>query len=91
MWKEAHEYLLELKVGEGYNDVVVTKRTENKIHLSNGVTVSIKKHGNGFLYLGSRSVRRGNRSYPLVNQVLRDIEGWLIMKLHSNHMQKIFK
>ena len=91
MWIEAQKYLLELKVGEGYNDVVVTKRTENKIHLSNGVIVTIKKLKNGMSYLDSRSVRRGNRSYPLVNQILRDIEGWLIMKIHSNHMEKLYK
>lgn len=83
MWIEAQKYLLNLKVGEGYNGVTVTKRTANKIHLSTGVIVSIKKSDAGFLYLDSRSVIRGKKPYPIISQVLRDIEGYLIYLIHS--------
>lgn len=82
-WYKAHIFLMELKVGEGYSsggvDVIVIKRTENKIHLSNKVIVSFKKFGN-FVHLDSKSVVRNHKPYPLVNQVLRDIEGYLIFK-----------
>lgn len=77
---EANKFLFELKVGEGYNDVIVTKRTKKRIHLSNGTIIHIKKLSNGFLYLDSKSLIRNNRSYPIVHQVLRDIEGWLVYK-----------
>jgi len=79
-WIEANNYLYDIKEGEGYNDVVVTKRTKTKIHLSNNIIIHIKKHLIGFIYLDSKSVRRRNKSYPLVNRVLRDIEGYLIYK-----------
>lgn len=88
LWTKAHIFLMELKVGEGYSsggvDVSVTKRTETKIHLSNKVIVSFKKYGN-FIYLDSKSIIRNNKPSPLVNQILRDIEGYLIYKkLTSN-------
>ena len=72
-FKESEIYLLSLNVGQGYNDVVVTKRTSKKIYLSNNVIVHIKDSG-GFKYLDAR----GNT----IKQVLRDIEGYLVYLIH---------
>lgn len=69
----AEKFLLSLNVGEGYNDVIVTKRTNKRIYLSNGKIVSIKNAGN-FLYL--HTAKNG------IGQILRDIEGYLIYKIH---------
>ena len=69
----AESFLLSLNVGEGYNDVVVVKKTKKRVHLSNGKIVSIK-NGGGFLYLDS--AKNG------IGQILRDIEGYLIYKIH---------
>lgn len=74
---EANKLLFELKVGEGYNNVVVTKRTKKRIYLSNGIIVHIKTLKNGLLYLDSKV---NSKSYPVINQILRDIEGWIIYK-----------
>jgi hypothetical protein len=74
---EANKFLFEIKVGQGYNNVTVTKRTKKRIHFSNGTIVHIKKLKNGLLYLDSKL---NNKKYPIINQVLRDIEGWLVYK-----------
>ena len=74
---EANKFLFELEVGQGYNDVIVTKKTKKRIHLSNGVIVHIIKLENGLLYLDSKL---NNKKYPVIYQVLRDIEGWLVYK-----------
>ena len=74
---EANKFLFELNVGEGYNNVVVNKRTKKRIHLSNGAIVHIKTLENGLLYLDSKL---NSKSYPVINQILRDIEGYLIYK-----------
>lgn len=74
---EANKFLFELNVGEGYNNVVVNKRTKKRIYLSNGTIVHIKTLENGLLYLDSKL---NSKSYPIINQILRDIEGYLIYK-----------
>lgn len=74
---EANKFLFELNVGEGYNNVVVNKRTKKRIYLSNGIIVHIKTLENGLLYLDSKL---NSKSYPIINQILRDIEGYLIYK-----------
>ena len=74
---EANKFLFELNVGEGYNNVVVNKRTKKRIYFSNGVIVHIKKFENGLLYLDSKL---NNKKHPIINQILRDIEGWLVYK-----------
>lgn len=74
---EANKFLFELEVGKGYDDVIVTKKTKKRIYLSNGVIIHIKKFENGLLYLDSKT---NNKKYPIINQVLRDIEGWLVYK-----------
>ena len=74
---EANKFLFELEVGQGYNDVIVTKKTKKRIYLSNGVIIHIKKLESGLFYLDSKL---NNKKYPSINQVLRDIEGWLVYK-----------
>ena len=66
---QSEMFLLSLNVGEGYNDVIVTKRTNKRIYLSNQKIVHIK-NGGTFFYLDGKNI----------NQVLRDIEGYLIYK-----------
>lgn len=90
MWNNANNFLFDMKVGDSYkisNSSLIecVKRTKTKIHLSNGVIVHIKKL-NGFFYLDSKSVIRHNKSYPVVHQILRDIEGFLIYKIHSRNL-----
>lgn len=84
---QANLFLYDGKVGDYYlsggKKVEIIKRTNKRIYLSSGVIVSIKKLNNNLIYLDSKSVIRNNRSYPIVNQVLRDIEGYLLYKIHS--------
>jgi hypothetical protein len=87
LWVKAHNFLFDMKVGDSYkttNDFSIecVKRTPTKIYLSNGIIIHIKKL-NGFYYLDGKSVVRHNKPYPIVNQVLRDIEGYLMYKIHS--------
>ena len=83
---QANLFIYDAKVGDFYlsggNKVEVTKRTEKRIHFSNGVIVSIKTLSNGMKYLSSKSVIRNNKSYPIVNQIIRDIEGYLLYLIH---------
>jgi hypothetical protein len=72
-FRESEKFLLSLEVGEGYNNIIVTKKTKKRIYLSNGKIVTIKNGGN-FLYLDS--AKNG------IKQILRDIEGFLIYKIH---------
>jgi hypothetical protein len=72
-FRESEKFLLSLNVGEGYNDIIVTKKTKKRIHLSNGKIVTIK-NGGDFLYLDS--AKNG------IKQILRDIQGYLIYKIH---------
>ncbi len=87
---EANRFMYGSKVGDfymvGQEKVEVVKRTHKRIHFSNGAIVSIKTLSNGMKYLSSRSVVRHNKSYPIVNQMIRDIEGYLIYKIHSNQI-----
>ena len=80
---EANKFLFELNVGEGYNNVVVNKRTKKRIYLSNGTIVHIKTLENGLLYLDSKL---NSKSYPVINQILRDIEGYLVYKKLTNNI-----
>jgi hypothetical protein len=84
---ESNLFIYNGKVGDYYlsggEKVEITKRTPKRIHFSNGVIVSIKTLSNGIKYLSSRSVVSHNKSYPIVDQMIRDIEGYLIYKIHS--------
>jgi len=90
---EANRFIYDSKVGDFYMlgtiKKEVVKRTPNRIHFSDGFIVSIKTLNNGFKYLTSKSVVTKHKSYPLVYQVIRDIEGYLLYKIHAN--SNIFK
>jgi hypothetical protein len=83
---EANLFLYNGKIGDYYlsgdQKVEITKRTKKRIYLSSGVMVSIKKLNDNSIYLDSKSVKQKNFSYPIIHQVLRDIEGYLIYKLY---------
>ncbi len=85
--RQANLFIYDAKVGDFYlsggNKVEVTKRTEKRIHFSNDVIVTIKTLPNGMKYLSSKSVVRNNKPYPVVNQMIRDIEGYLLYLIHS--------
>ena len=84
---ESNLFIYNGKVGDYYllgeEKVEITKKTLKRIHFSNGTIVSIKTLPNGTKYLSSRSVVSHNKSYPIVDQMIRDIEGYLIYKIHS--------
>jgi hypothetical protein len=87
-YTKAHIFLYNLKKGKGYktsteDKVVCVKRTKNKIVLSNGVIIHLKEK-NGMKYLSSASLVRGHKRYEYLNQIPRDIEGFLIYKIHAN-------
>ena len=81
---QANLFIYEAKVGDFYlsggDKVEVLKRTKKRIYYSNNVMVSIKTLPNGMIYLSSKSIVRKNRSYPVIGQMIRDIEGYLIYK-----------
>ena len=85
---QANLFLYNGKVGDYYlsgeEKIEITKRTPKRIYFSNGAIVSIKTLSNGMKYLSSKSVVSHNKSYPIVDQMIRDIEGYLIYKIHSN-------
>jgi hypothetical protein len=87
LYNQANLFLYHSKVGDYYlsggDKVIVNKRTNKRIYLSNGVIISIKKLNNGVIYLDSKSIVRNNKPYPLINQILRDIEGYFVYKIHS--------
>lgn len=87
-YTKAHLFLFYLKEGKGYKTsteakVCCVKRTKKKIVLSNGVIVHLKEK-NGMKYLATASIARGYKRYEYLNQILRDIEGFLIYKIHAN-------
>ena len=76
LWIEAHKFILNMQPGDCYlsasGNVSCIKRTANRIYLSSGSTITLKKCENLF-YLNGKNV----------NQILRDIEGYMIYKIHS--------
>ena len=77
-----------MQAGDSYNtgldnEVSCLKRTGSAIHLSNGLVIRKKTLSDGSFYLDSKSRRIGNRNYPAINQVIRDIEGFLVYKIHA--------
>lgn len=76
LWLSAHEFIISSKVGDYYevgnNKIVITKRTSNRIYFSNGNIVTIKSSQYGFKYLVGKNVMN----------ILRDIEGYMVYKIH---------
>jgi hypothetical protein len=86
-WTQSHIFLFELKEGKGYktstdNKVVCVKRTKKKIYLSNNIIIHLKKR-NGMKYLASGGFAKYHKRYEYLNQVLCDIEVYIICKTHS--------
>ena len=83
-------FLFNSEVGDHYytgeQKIEVTKRTKTKIYLSSGVIVNIKTLSDGSKFLDSKSVIRNKKSYPVIHQVLRDIEGYLVYQIHTKHL-----
>lgn len=99
-WTLSHRFILSLEEGDtfflGKKEYTVIKKTLSKISLlidGKKFNILMKKCDN-FFYLHSRSVKSGNRSYPLINQLLRDVEGYIIYLTHVHIMdskEKKFK
>ena len=79
-FEDSEKFLLNLKVGEGFGHensrVTVIKKTKKSIYLSDKKIIHIKKVNN-FFYLDAK----GNS----IKQILRDIEGFLIYKIHAKN------
>jgi hypothetical protein len=77
LWTKAHHFIFDSKVGDFYmqgdKKVSVVRRSPKRIYFSNGELVSIKNSKYDFFYLSGRNV----------DNVLRDIEGYFIYKIHS--------
>jgi hypothetical protein len=85
---EAHRFLLNLDVGDGYmtsttTKVICTSRTNKTIRFNNGDIIRLKKLPNDLFYLSSKSIVRKNKSYDRIGQILRDVEGYLTYRIHS--------
>ena len=76
LWLSAHEFIIGSKVGDYYEDgnnkVIIIKRTSRRIYFSNGNIVTIKSSQYGFNYLVGKNVMN----------ILRDIEGYFVYKIH---------
>ena len=77
LWIKSHQFILDSKIGDFYmqgdHKVSVVRRSPKRIYFSNGDLVTLKDSKAGFHYLTGRNI----------NQILRDIEGYLLYKIHS--------
>jgi hypothetical protein len=80
LWLKSHHFILDSKVGDFYlsgdKKVSVVRRSPKRIYFSNGNLISIKTvkdDNHDFFYLSGRNI----------DNVLRDIEGYFIYKIHS--------
>jgi len=78
LWNKAHRFILDSKEGDFYmsgdNKISVVKRSPKRIYFSNGELIGIKKSKYDFHYLVGKNL----------NNILRDIEGYFIYKIHSH-------
>ena len=82
-WLEAHKFLLNLKIGEGFgpddNKITLIKKTKKTLSLSDKKIIHIKKVDN-FFYLDGKHI----------NQILRNIEGYIVyLILDENYKNKL--
>ncbi len=91
LWSDAHKFLLDMQVGTSYNNVTCIGRTEKKIFLSNDIVVTIRKVKGAPIYylISNKKISRGNRKYDYIDQILRDIEGFLIYKKLTENFQNL--
>ncbi len=89
LWYEANLFLYNMNVGDYYlvgnKRVECIERKNNKIKLSNGIVVRLQKlkDTNSFYLASNKKVKKGTRTYDYVNQILRDVEGYLLYKIHA--------
>lgn len=81
LWTKAHQFILNSVEGDFYMDgdkkVSIIKRSPKRIYFSDGTLISIKKSkSNEFFYFSGKNV----------NQVLRNIEGYFLMLIHSRNI-----
>jgi hypothetical protein len=81
LWTKAHQFILESKIGdfylEGDKKVSVVRRSPKRVYFSNGELITLRESKNKeFFYLSGRNV----------DQVLRDIEGYFLYKIHSRNL-----
>jgi ATP-dependent protease HslVU (ClpYQ) ATPase subunit len=78
LWMKAHQFILDSKVGDyyltGQGKISVVRRSPKRIYFSNGELISIKESKYDFLYFVGKNV----------DNILRDIEGYFIYKIHSS-------
>jgi hypothetical protein len=80
LWSKAHHFILDSKVGDFYmsgdKKVSVVRRSPKRIYFSNGNIITIrtvKDDVHDFFYLSGKNI----------DNMLRDIEGYFIYKIHS--------
>lgn len=81
----ANDILYDMQIGDKFDSYEVVKRTPNKITFNSGLIVSIRKLSNGVEYFHSASIIVRNKPYLKVDQLLRDLEGYLLYRIHSQH------
>lgn len=76
LWLKSHHIILDMKVGDfflsGGRNIMCIKRTPKRIYLSSGDCITISKSDN-FHYLSGKNI----------SQILRDVEGYLVYKIHA--------
>ena len=84
LYLEAHKLIINMEVGQTIGPITCEKRSKNKIYLTNGITITFKPLKEGVFYLTTnKKVRSGRRSYDYIDTILRDVEGFLLYKIHS--------
>jgi hypothetical protein len=75
LWIKSHHVILDMKIGDMYvsggRTIMCVKRTPHRIYLSSGDCITIKK-SETFYHLSGKNI----------SQILRDIEGYLLYKIH---------
>lgn len=75
-----------MKVGDIFDTYECIKRTPTKIYLNNGLTIRYHYYDSNNFYIASnKKIKVGRKSVDYINQILRDIEGWLVYNIHSNN------
>ena len=77
LWMKSHNFILDSKAGDYYltggSKIQVVKRTPKRIHFSDGKIITVSKSKYGFYYFSGK----------FINQILRDVEGYFLYKLHD--------
>jgi len=94
VWILSQKFLLSLREKDvfylGKRKFEVGMVNDHKISLLiNGKPFLIhKKHCDEFFYLHSRGIKIKNRNYPLVDQLIRDIEGYIVYLNHVHFLEE---